>query len=304
MKRHKAWVLGAALLLAGCQQQQVDIERNVQEQAAPDIQATVLPDEPPRLADELAAKREAGQDRQPAEVKETMAAAQERLADSGIVEKALKVGDTVPEFTLQGTDGTPVSSADLLAKGPVVITFYRGGWCPYCNLTLRSLQRSDSELSSAGATLVAITPETMAKAKATRDEAGLGYLVLSDPELKVAKEFGVAFKLDPELKAVYEGFGIKLPEWNGDDSWSLPLPATYVADGSGKITWAYVDVDYTKRAEPSDIVTAVKAMSNGSDPTADIAPDEVSLDNLNSPLITPPTSSPAGPAEAAPGTKP
>ena len=269
--RYRAWAaLAAALMISGCgRREQINIERNVQAQPAPDTAAHVVSDQPGTLAAELDAKREQSQAKQSPESKQINEQAMQKLADSGILDQALNVGDTIPEFTLESADRQPASSREFLEKGPLVITFYRGGWCPYCNLALRSLQKSQSDVEAAGATLVAISPETQDKASETRDKDELSYFVLSDPGNKLAAQFGLAFTLDPALQEKYKGFGAGLPEWNGDESWTLPLPATYVVDQQGKVRWRFVDVDYTKRAEPAEIVAAVQAITR---PTSDPVP--------------------------------
>ncbi len=305
MTSHKPWVWLLGLSLVGCgQREQINIERNVQEPSPPDIEATVVPENGPKLADELAAKQSELQAGMTADVKAKLEAALQQLTASGIADQALKVGDAMPEFTLVSAAGESVKSADLLAQGPVVITFHRGGWCPYCNLTLRAYQRSESDLSGAGATLVAIAPEPVDKAKTTQADTGVSYLLLSDPGCAVAKSFGVAYELDPAVRETYQQLKLDVGERNGDGSWLLPLPATYVVDRAGKIAWASIETDCTHRAEPADLVAAVKALSPSTDPTADIATDAVSLENLDRPLSAPPAQDPGAPVEAEPGKTP
>ncbi len=212
------------------------------------------------LEGELAARRDASADRVPADAKAVMARATEDLSKSGIVEQARGVGDQAPMFELTNALGETVTLPGLLKQGPVVLVWYRGGWCPYCNLTLRAYQEHLDEIGAAGATLVAISPELPDKSLGTKDANELGYQVLSDEGNRVANRYGVVFTLDPALRDVYRGFGIDLPEANGDGSWTLPLAATYVIGTDGEIKWAFVDADYTKRAEPSEVVAALHAI--------------------------------------------
>ena len=190
----------------------------------------------------------------------TFQAAIERLKQSGIREKCLKVGDKAPAFTLPNVHGSSIHSTKLLKSGPLVISFYRGSWCPYCNLELVALQRSFPQLKDIGAQLVAISPERPEKAEAIVGKHGLSFEVLSDAGNKVARQFGLVFTLDKELQPLYLRAGNDLPAYNGDESWEIPLPATYVVDRDGTIVYAFVDTDYTKRLEPSEILTAVKEM--------------------------------------------
>lgn len=163
-----------------------------------------------------------------ADTKEKFDHAKERLRASGLGEQSLKVGARVADFTLRNAGGEDVQLADLLAKGPVVLSFYRGGWCPYCNIELRALQRALPEINDFGAELVAISPETPDHAQDTTETNDLEYEVLGDTGNKVARAFGLVFTLAEELRPIYQDFGIELPDYNGDESFELPVPATYV----------------------------------------------------------------------------
>lgn len=270
-KRHG---LLLALVLTGCAQDgELPAERAIAEVEAarpadpptepvqPMGQVTPPPDRP--LEFELTARREESRAKPATERREIMDRAARELAESAIIEHSLAVGDTMPVFRLPNARGELVSSEALLADGPLVVTFYRGGWCPYCNLTLRAMQTALPDLRAAGATLVAITPEPPAKAGETRTETGSEFLILSDAGNATAREFGIVFTLPPDLREVYRGFGTDLAEWNQDEAWTLPLPATYVVRPNGEVAWRFVDTDYTRRAEPADIVAAVKALGAG-----------------------------------------
>ena len=194
----------------------------------------------------------------PVDVRELMMQATKDLADSGIVEKAPKVGEQLPSFTLTNQLNEQISLESLTAKGPVIVTFYRGGWCPYCNLELAAYQQALSEIEAAGAILVAITPELPDASLSTAEKNALKYQVLSDVDATYANELNLVFSLPEELRPIYLSFGIDIEKHNGPGQYGLPLAATYVLDQSGKITSAFVDADYTKRQEPSEVVAALK----------------------------------------------
>ncbi|NET68211.1 MAG: AhpC/TSA family protein [Moorea sp. SIO1G6] len=198
---------------------------------------------------------------QPEEAKLIMAKAGEDLANSGIVDNSLNVGDKAPNFTLPNAVGKLVELQDLLATGAVVISFYRGQWCPYCNLELRALQQILPQIQKLGATLVAISPQTPDNSLSTTEKNHLTFEVLSDVGNKIAKEFGLVFTVPEELRPVYQNFGIDLPAHNGDETFELPIAATYVINPDGTITHALVDLDYTKRLDPEEIVSALQTLA-------------------------------------------
>ena len=195
------------------------------------------------------------------EIRDAMVRADMELAASGIAQRALKAGDPGPDFRLSDARGGYMRLKDLLATGPVVISFYRGGWCPYCNLELRALQKALPEITRFGAKLVAVSPQTPDESLSTAEKNELAFSVLSDVGSATAKSFGIAYDLAEELRPVYTHFGHALPEKNGDESWVLPIPATYVIDRDGTITLAFVDVDYRNRLEPAEILAALQSLS-------------------------------------------
>jgi peroxiredoxin len=195
------------------------------------------------------------------EIHEAMVRADMELAASGIAKEALKAGDRAPDFRLPDTCGGHVRLKDLLAAGPVVLSFYRGGWCPYCNLELRALQQVLPEITRLGARLVAVSPQTPDESLSTAEKNELAFPVLTDIGSATAKSFGIAFDLAEELRPVYTRFGHALPDRNGDESWVLPIPATYVIDSDGTVALAFVDVDYRNRLEPAEILAALQALS-------------------------------------------
>lgn len=184
----------------------------------------------------------------------------EKLAASQTGKNALAVGDIVPDFTLPNVTGDPVTLYDILNKGPAVLNFYRGGWCPFCNLELQALQARLSEIKALGATLVGISPETPDNSLTSIEKHQLEFEVLSDVGNKTARKFGLLFTVYEEMRPLYLKWGLDVPASNGDDSWELPVPATYVIDRNGAIHAAHVDKDYTKRMEPDDVLAALHAI--------------------------------------------
>ena len=181
------------------------------------------------------------------------------LQATGQAGRAIGVGDRAPDFTLDDQDGTPVALADLLSRGPVVLTFYRGVWCPYCNAELNALQDALPAIEAAGASLLAISPQTAVNSRRAQRENGLGFPVLADAGNAVAAAFGLAFDLPTDLRGVYDSFGINLPTFNGEDAWALPIPARYVIAPDGTVLWAAVDPDYTTRPDPAEMLPALEA---------------------------------------------
>jgi peroxiredoxin len=183
-----------------------------------------------------------------------------RLAASGLAARALEAGDAAPDFILPDVHGEPVRLRALLDKGPVVVVFYRGGWCPYCNLHLRGFQRRLPEFHELGATVVAISPQLPDNSLSTKEKDELAFPVLSDVGNKVARQFGIVFELSDGLVELYRKFGHALEDFNGaDGSRELPVPATFLLDGQGTIRLAHVDVDYTRRIDPDDVIGVLGA---------------------------------------------
>lgn len=258
----------AAFMLTGCEEQPSDGggSDGSQSTAASDEggdQMAELPEIPTAgrpLAIELEAKKAGFAERAPDDLKALYDDGLRAVVEAGVVENAKSMGDTAPNFTLTNQTGDEVSLEGLLEQGPVVLLWYRGGWCPYCNLTLAAYQERLEDIRAAGATLVALTPELPDRSISTAEKNELGFQVLSDVGNDVAREYGVVFQLTEGVQASYEqGFGMS--EFNGDDSGELPLAATYVIDQSGTIRWAFLDADYRNRAEPQDVVTVLEGLS-------------------------------------------
>lgn len=196
----------------------------------------------------------------PPEVVAVMHRAIDELIASGQAERALKAGDRAPSFTLPDPDGKPVASSHLLAKGPLVVTFYRGAWCPYCNLDLQALEEARPEIEARGATLVAISPQTGANSRKSQRTHKLGFPVLSDKGGELAAQFGIRWTLPDDLQKIQKQLGADLTAFNGEDSWTLPMPARYVIGQDGVIAYAEINPDYTRRPEPSDIYPVLDQM--------------------------------------------
>jgi peroxiredoxin len=174
--------------------------------------------------------------------------------------KAIQVGSKLPPFTLSDATGKQVSSSDLLSKGPLLINFYRGEWCPYCNLELRALQKHLPEIESKGTTLVAITPELPDTTLSTTEKNELKFTVLSDVGNKFAHELGIVFQQPDELRPVFKQIGNDLAARNGDDTFAVPVPATILVDKSGVVRNVHLDADWAKRLEPEVAVGWIDAL--------------------------------------------
>lgn len=193
----------------------------------------------------------------PTKKRKIMEAAAEKLRRSQIAKKAPKLGETLKDFSLPNSKGKSISLRELRAKGPVIVTFYRGSWCPYCNVQLNSYQAHLGAFSKRGAKLVAITPEIPDLTAETTSSRELGFDILTDKDNRVAKQLGLVFGVTPALKKLYQEFGIDLEKSQGNSEWELPVPATFVINRNGKIIYAFVDTDYKKRADPEAIVSAL-----------------------------------------------
>ena len=202
------------------------------------------------LTAELQAVTENVRKQAPAEFFTTMEKVSTKLAASGIANKALQRGGRMPDFELPDATGKMVKSTDLRKRGLLLVSFYRGGWCPYCNLELKALQERYSEISAASVTLVAISPQIPDFSLNTQQKHDLKFPVLSDQGNKVARQFGLVFTLDASLLPIYQAFGVDLKAHNGDASFELPIPATYLVARDGSVLEAFVNTDYRSRLEP------------------------------------------------------
>lgn len=188
---------------------------------------------------------------------EIMQRADAELAATDILKKALKAGDVAPDFILPDATGRRISLYDTLKQSPVILVFYRGGWCPYCNLELRAYQRLLPEIRKSGAQLIAVSPQTPDASLSTQEKNALAYPVLSDTQNQAAKAFGILFDLPAYLSELYASFGNDLTTINEAGTWALPLPATYVIAQDGTIIKSFIETDYRVRMEPKEALSAL-----------------------------------------------
>jgi peroxiredoxin len=194
----------------------------------------------------------------PRSVIETMHRATAELIESGAARRAKKAGDVAPSFSLKDPEGNVITSADLLKRGPVVLSFYRGVWCPYCNMELQALEAAKPEFDRYGALLVAISPQTTPNSRKSVRQNKLSFPILSDVKGKVGAAFGLRFNLPDYLVELYKQLENDLPTFNDDPSWTLPMPARYVIGQDGLILYSEVNPDYTRRPEPEDMIPVLQ----------------------------------------------
>lgn len=217
------------------------------------------------LRDELTSRAATAAQSRPVEVSAAFDAGIAAVEAAGIAEHAVMVGDPAPDFTLPDTTGRPVALADLVRTGPTIITFYRGGWCPYCNLELHAYQALLPEITEAGVNLVAISPQRVDAALATVGKAELDFPVLIDLGNVVASQFRIVHTVPTDVRTIYERSGHDLATVEsdrGDDTEvTLPLPATYVVGTDMIVRFAFVSADYTERAEPSEVLEVARSIT-------------------------------------------
>jgi peroxiredoxin len=174
----------------------------------------------------------------------------------------LRESGAAPDFTLPDASGTPFTLSERLRNGPVVLIFYRGGWCPYCNIQLRAFQRSLDAIAAHGGQLAAISPQLPDGSLSTAESNKLGYAVLSDVGNKVARSFGLVYDLPQELRDALTANGKALPGLNGDESWELPLPSVYVIDTHRTIALARAELDYRDRVAPETVIEVLAKLGH------------------------------------------
>jgi peroxiredoxin len=194
----------------------------------------------------------------PAETQAIHARAVAELKEERLAANSLPVGAKAPEFALQDHDGKMVSSSALLAETRLVLCFIRGRWCPFCVGQMEAMSLVAPEIERAGAKLIAISPQTVKQSFFMRDQHKLRFPLLSDAGNQVARQFGLTYRVPEFQAAVYRRAFVNLPFTNGDESWELPIPATYVIDRDGCVLYASANEDYTERPEPADIVTILQ----------------------------------------------
>jgi peroxiredoxin len=215
---------------------------------------------PQTLSEQLADTAKKSSTRLTPEMLQAMQQAVEEVRATGIEKSAKQVGDAAIDAKLKGWNGETVQLSELWNDGPIVLMWYRGGWCPYCNLQLQAMQKTLKAIEGTGAKLVVLTPELPEKAKETAAANDVEFVALHDEGNATARKYGLVFKLAESIIPVYRD-RLKLAEYNGNDTMELPLSATYVIDRGGRITYAFLDADYKKRAEPADVVAAVRKLA-------------------------------------------
>lgn len=214
----------------------------------------------PKLNDELLALRQE-LDRSLSEyVRIRLQRATQRLIDSNATAGVVGVRQRFPRFSLPNAGGNAVDSETLLARGPLVISFYRGGWCPFCNLQLCAFQSVLPDIRSLGADFVAISPQVPDEALSMAAKASLTFEVLSDTGNSLASHLGLVFDLPDSVKDIYLSMGIDLDRINGSSYWSLPMPATYVVDTNSTIVDVHVHADYRVREEPDEVIKVLRSL--------------------------------------------
>jgi len=194
----------------------------------------------------------------PPEIHPIMERATAELVASGQASRAVKAGDRAPQFRLTDQDGNVVSSAELLTKGPLVVSFYRGVWCPYCNIELQALNEVLPEIQAFGANLVAISPQVAANSRKSVRQNQLNFPVLNDNKNETAAAFGLRFTLPDFLIDLYKKLKNDLPAFNGDPGWTLPMPARYVIGQDSVVMYSEVNPDYTHRPDPSEMLPVLQ----------------------------------------------
>lgn len=207
---------------------------------------------PTPLKDRLEARKKAFKKKAEKRIQDAFQRGLQAVRETEVAKSAKQVGELAPNFSLQNAQGKTVSLQDYLAKGKVILIWYRGGWCPYCNLTLREMQKELPNFKAEGASLLALTPELPNNSLNTKEKNQLEFEVLSDVGNKVAKQYGVVFQLTPEVAEIYNQ-AFKLNEHNGDTTNELPMAVTYIINQDGTIAFAFLDEDYRSRAEPRQI---------------------------------------------------
>jgi peroxiredoxin len=193
----------------------------------------------------------------PPEAQAIHAQAVAELKARHIAENVLPMGATAPAFELPDHNGKPVSSSDLLSKGRLVICFIRGRWCPFCVCQVEAMNLVLPQIEQAGASLVAISPQTVKQSFFMHDQHKLRFPLLSDAGNRIARKFGLTYRVPAPQEAVYRRAFVNLPFTNGDDIWELPIPATYIIDRGGTVLYASANEDYTERPEPMEILGIV-----------------------------------------------
>jgi peroxiredoxin len=213
------------------------------------------------LTNELQALKDSVRTQLPAQVFDLLVQSTEQLRVAGAGAGALREGDIAPDFALPDATGVTVRLYERLSAGPVVVLFYRGVWCPYCNLEIKAYQLVLSDIQAAGASLLAVSLQLPDGSLSMQEKHHLQFPVLSDVNSVATRAYGLAYDLPVSLQDLYRSFGSDLPAINGSSNWTLPIPATYVIATDGRIAKAYVDVDFTRRMEPQKVLDVLATLS-------------------------------------------
>jgi peroxiredoxin len=225
------------------------------------VEESALGTDTRRLRDILAQRKELIAKYVPPETQAIHDRAIAELRERRLVDNILRIGEKAAEFELPDHNGKIVSSADLLAKGSLVISFIRGRWCPFCVGQMEAMNTALAPMARWGASFVAISPQTVKQSFFMHDQHKLCFPLLSDSGNRVARQFGLTYQVNDQQQAVYRRAFINLPFANGDETWELPIPATYILDRDGTVLYASANEDYTERPEPDDIVDILERQS-------------------------------------------
>jgi peroxiredoxin len=209
----------------------------------------------------LAERRESIAQYVPAETRAIHVRAVAELKQRCLAANILGIGAKIPQFELPDQNGKNVRYLDLLAKGRLVLCFIRGRWCPFCVAQMEAMNLALPQIEQAGATLAAISPQTVKQAYFMHDQHKLRFPLLSDAGNRVARQFGLIYRVSDEQQSLYMRTFVNLPFVNGDDSWELSIPATYVIERDGTVIYSSANEDYTERPEPSEIVALLQSQT-------------------------------------------
>jgi peroxiredoxin len=204
------------------------------------------------LQEKLDAKAKVFANKAPEKVKKMMSDFNASLVEQKLEEGVIKVGERIPRIKVRRDD-----LRDILKNGPVILHFYRGGWCPYCMLELKEYQKHLAEIKKKGARLIVMGPDTKLQIELTKRKHKLTMDIYRDEENKIAKKLGLVFKLSKEVDIFYRKKGINLKAFQGNDKKELPMPGTFVIDKKGVVRFAYAQIDYKTRAEPTEVIKAI-----------------------------------------------
>jgi len=215
-----------------------------------------------KLTEQLLNVAQTMQTKLPTEVQAEIQKAHEELVSQKIASESISVGDVFPDFALQNQHGEKQSLNSLLENSRfLILSFYRGGWCPYCNLELKALQENLSDFEQLRAKLVAISPELPDALSQTTKTNAVDYHVLSDERCELAEKIGISFELPENLKPIYSNFGIDVPAHNGENNYTLPVPATFLINSSKEVVFAFKDLDYKQRLDPADLIQKIQTIT-------------------------------------------